>query len=157
MNCKLSNLSWKSRKANQADRIRHSTDNRGEKNHQARLSDERAREIVRFDKLGVSRARIAAFFRIDRHFVSAVVCGHSYAHATGAVPPGKRSRTGQRNPRAKLTNADAANVAVRRARGERVTDIARSLSVHRSTIKKLLRGETYGGIGKLLKRGTPDD
>lgn len=77
---RLSNLSWKTKKANQGDRIRHGTHCRGERHGIARLTDEQASQIRQAFALGTKIVVIAKKFGVSRYVVSGIVHGETYRH-----------------------------------------------------------------------------
>lgn len=80
---RLSNLSWKTKKANQADRVRHGTHNRGERHGIARLTDRQAAEIIPRVDAGESRVAIAREYGVSRYVVGHIARGRSYRHLRG--------------------------------------------------------------------------
>jgi hypothetical protein len=68
----LSNLRWDTKKANQADRLDHGTDSRGEKSHLAKLS---AEEVVRIRAMlndGIYHKDIAKLFGVNRTTITQI-------------------------------------------------------------------------------------
>lgn len=51
------NLAWKTRSQNAMDRVRHGTDNRGERNHWTKVSDQDVREIRKSTETHAALAR----------------------------------------------------------------------------------------------------
>lgn len=82
-NNRLSNLRWDTKKANQADRIRHGTLFRpqGEKNKKNRLTADMILEIRRLYGTGKYRQqRLAARFAVNRSMISMIVNFRRWGH-----------------------------------------------------------------------------
>lgn len=71
----LTNLRWASRKENQADRIRHGTDQFGERNATAKLTWAQVDEMRALSATGVSQRVLAANFGVHVMTVNAIVHG----------------------------------------------------------------------------------
>ncbi len=80
-NCWLDNLEWATPKVNQADRLRHGTDVRGEKNGHAVLTNQQAAEIRRMNKICNNKSEIARVFKTTRSVVSKLLLGKTYRDA----------------------------------------------------------------------------
>jgi hypothetical protein len=74
------NLRWDTPAANQADRIRHGTNHRGEKHYRAKLTAEKVREARRLAGEGWTPARLAEKFGVSDATVGNVVKRESWAH-----------------------------------------------------------------------------
>ncbi|OWV83020.1 hypothetical protein ATY75_26840 [Rhizobium sp. N122] len=74
-------LEWKTRVANQADRLEHGTHNRGGRSWKAQLSEEQAREILSFKGKEPQRT-LAERFGVSRQTVSNIHNGHVWAWLT---------------------------------------------------------------------------
>lgn len=68
---------WATPQENQRDRAKHGTSNRGERQWQARLSEEKVRAI-REDRSGVPQADVAAEFGIHQSHVSKIKSGQRW-------------------------------------------------------------------------------
>lgn len=81
-NNRLENLSWSTAKRNQADRVEHGTDFRGEKSPNAKLTKAKVRAIrAMCRRLGRgSQRRVAAKFGIAQPYVSKIVRYQRWAH-----------------------------------------------------------------------------
>lgn len=77
---RLENLSWKTKKANQADRARHGTHNRGERHGEAKITDRQAVEVIRRVAAGETRTAVARDFGISRTVVGKIVAGKAWRH-----------------------------------------------------------------------------
>jgi hypothetical protein len=85
LNNRIDNLRWDTPKANQKDRIIHGTDARGEKNHQAKLSEE---EVVRMRTMrnqGTKIKDLAQRFKVSQSLVVHICTGRSWKHAEGPI------------------------------------------------------------------------
>lgn len=91
--CRADNLSWKTRKANQADKKRHGTNNGGvhygEKNGSVKLTDAQAGELRRRKAAGEKTGELAADFKIHRYTVWAICSGKS--RGNGSVTKVRKS------------------------------------------------------------------
>lgn len=75
-------LSWKTRKENIQDAVRHGTMQRGEKHSTAKLNDNKVREIRRL--FGLFRdEEIAKSYGVSRKTISAIRFGKSWVHVKG--------------------------------------------------------------------------
>lgn len=79
-NNRLTNLRWATPKQNQADRLTHGTDARGEKHHCAVLNEQAVREIFELKSKGFSYKAIANKFGVDKATVKDVVAGRTWKH-----------------------------------------------------------------------------
>jgi hypothetical protein len=77
---RLSNLVWGTPTANQADRLTHGTDNRGDKSPLAKLTSDNVRAIRRSFKDGESCASLARKFGVALTTVHAVKSGQNWSH-----------------------------------------------------------------------------
>lgn len=87
---RLENLKWGTRQENQADRILHGTDHRGEKHKLSKLTDDKVRQIrmlaeksnkfVRKCDRGGSYKEIAKKFKISAGTVGSIVRGETWKH-----------------------------------------------------------------------------
>ncbi len=78
LDCRLSNLSWKTKSANQMDRLRHGTDCRGEKHGIAVLTNAQAREAIAMYERMKSYTEVGKLFGVTRHVISRLVKRHTY-------------------------------------------------------------------------------
>lgn len=74
-NCHASNISWKTRVENEADKIRHGTSNRGERNGQAKITDEQVKLVMARIREGRTQSAVAAELGISQGHVSNIVRG----------------------------------------------------------------------------------
>jgi len=88
MNNRLSNLEWGTPKRNQADRIKHGTSNRGERNHFAKLTVADVRKIKQlYPSSGMSQAEVSKMFGINRATVSYIYHGKTWTHIKPGPTP----------------------------------------------------------------------
>ena len=73
-NNKLSNLRWDTAKSNQADRVLHGTDSRGEKSGTAKLTKTNVKHIRSLIKQGLSQREIARRYGVQQ---AAIWCIHN--------------------------------------------------------------------------------
>ena len=78
--CRASNLSWKTRKDNHADKIRHGTTNRGERQWKSKLTKARVLLARRLAAEGVSQGVLGERFGVNRETIGKVVRRETWAH-----------------------------------------------------------------------------
>jgi len=80
-NNRVENLRWDTTESNQRDRRRHGTDNGGERNGHAKLTEDEVKEIIQLGKTGKYLYRtLAAKFNVSRMTVSRVIQGKTWKH-----------------------------------------------------------------------------
>jgi hypothetical protein len=77
---RAANLKWGTRKENHADRERHGTDQRGERNPNAKLSEQVVRYFSLLRDLGDTNAQIARSFRVSESAVQAAISRKTWSH-----------------------------------------------------------------------------
>lgn len=82
-NNRLSNLRWDTPKRNQADRILHGTDNRGERSSSAKLTESQVIEIRKLRGL-MSQSKIGAMFGVRQQAVHKILTGKRWSHLPAA-------------------------------------------------------------------------
>ncbi len=80
LNNQISNLRWDTRKANQADRIKHGTDGRGERAGSSKLKTIDVVAIRKRSDAGESQASIQKDFPINQSTVCRIINGKRWAH-----------------------------------------------------------------------------
>lgn len=75
-----SNLSWKTRAANHADKIRHGTTNRGERQGQAKLTNGVVKKVRKLHSDGMSGCGIAKKFGVSPTTINNVLRRVTWAH-----------------------------------------------------------------------------
>lgn len=92
-NNRLDNLSWKTRKANQADRIRHGTDAVGERNGNAKLTAKQVASIRAEYASGATMRGLGRKYGVTRVMIRYIVRGMNWVgqriEAEGRYPPGE--------------------------------------------------------------------
>ena len=83
-NCRLTNLKYKTPKANAADMVRHGTRGIGEKNGASKLTNAQARVVLQRALAGENYGAIADEFGISRAAVCLIRKGRTYGAVTGA-------------------------------------------------------------------------
>lgn len=82
----INNLRWDTPKANQADRVAHGTDLRGEKHVRSKLTEADVVEIRRARREEKTTwSRLARRFRVDRRTVRKAASAASWSHVGGAL------------------------------------------------------------------------
>lgn len=80
-NNNLSNLRWGTVKENQADRIRHGTDNRGERCGHAKLTERSVREILRLRKTGTESATsLSKKYGVSSSTICDIIARRTWGH-----------------------------------------------------------------------------
>jgi hypothetical protein len=73
-------LSWKTPAQNQADRLEHGTDDRGDKSHRAVLSSRDVQHIRTLLSGGMRQADIADRYGVTREAITAINIGKNWGH-----------------------------------------------------------------------------
>lgn len=76
----LSNLSWKTKKANNADKLRHGTQTRGELHHRSKLSAEAIIDIRNNHRRGIRLVLIARKYGVTSTAIKSVLSGRTWSH-----------------------------------------------------------------------------
>lgn len=79
LNNAVSNLRWVTHTENIRDQLRHCTDNRGERNGNAKLTDQ---QVAVIRALPDAHSRIAAMFGVGRQTIGLIRSGHYRKHPT---------------------------------------------------------------------------
>ena len=74
------NLSWKTKKENAADKIKHGTDNRGEKHNMVKVTEEIVKEIRLKYRYGAIQRRLATFYGLSQCHVSDICTRKKWSH-----------------------------------------------------------------------------
>jgi hypothetical protein len=93
MNCRLDNLRWDTRIANQNDKVAHGTSNRGSRQHMAKLSEPDVLDMLQIER-GVPESTyedLAMLFGVTKPTVANIFQGHNWGWLTG-IPKGARRR-----------------------------------------------------------------
>lgn len=86
-NNSVTNLEWVTRSENQKHRfceLHHS--HFGEKNTQAKLTEAKVRDIVKFKHLGLGLGYLSDMFSVSKQTICDIMAGRSWSHVTG-IPP----------------------------------------------------------------------
>jgi hypothetical protein len=86
LDCRPDNLSWKTARQNNADKIRHGTDPVGVRNPRAKLSDACVRKIRSLLASGWSGTSVAEQFDVGATAISCIKLGKSWRHVADAAP-----------------------------------------------------------------------
>lgn len=140
-------LTWKTRSENEADKVRHDTIAHGARNPNARLTEDKVREILLDDR---KAEEIAVDYGVTRVSVSRIKRGGAWrrvydqviaeGHTVAVQPTGGRS--GLENHNAALTSEEVAEI---RASSERVVVLAERYQTSESTVRTIRRGESRVG------------
>ena len=86
LNNALPNLAWGTPRENMADQYRHGTRIRGERHHQAVISEQMAKQILDALKGDETQEEIARRFRVSRLIVNQLNTGRTWKHIPRPVP-----------------------------------------------------------------------
>lgn len=79
-NNQLSNLRWDTHKNNQADRLRHGTDNRGEKHNLVKLTNTQVLQIRKSRKQFITYQEIADKYGVSRRLIGKIIKRQLWTH-----------------------------------------------------------------------------
>jgi plasmid maintenance system antidote protein VapI len=147
MNNRVENLTWGTRAENMHDRTRHGTDNGGERNQWAKLTNDQVVEIrERYIAGGIKQATLAAMYGVGVPAISTIVTGKAYVDAGGPI---SRTQTAEDLGRrvAKLTDTQVREIRDKAKQpGVRGKDLAVEYGVSRSTISRICGGYPRRGV-----------
>lgn len=81
VNNKLTNLQWGTLAENQADRVVHGTDSRGEKRWNAKLCEVDIERVFDLRRMGCSQQKIASWLTCSRPLISLILSKKRWSHA----------------------------------------------------------------------------
>lgn len=149
-NNSLANLSWGTKAANQADRIAHGTDDRGQKSPLAKLRDADVPEIHAAYRAGESTSQIARRYGVHQGSIRRVLCGERYAHVRtefrAEIRKPKERSSGAKNPSARLTEDDVRQARLELSGGSTIASVARKLGVSESTVSRIKNGRGWKSL-----------
>ena len=139
------NLSWGTPEENQADRVRDGTSNRGERQWQAKLTEEIVSECRRRYAAGERLGVLVVEFGVTIAGMSNAISGKTWTWLPGAVPVDRKrhGKSGTAHRAAKLTPELINQARQRWQNGELQKDIAASMGVAQPTLSAALRGYTW--------------
>lgn len=132
----IGNLYWGSFEDNEADKKRHGRTARGERNGNAKLTEDQVQEILRRAADGETLTRIAQDFGVSRTMIGYIRSGKSWAHSD---PVEGQVRAGDFYRR-KLTIEQVREIRQRSDGGEKDADLAQEFGVSRACIYLIRRG-----------------
>ena len=145
----VSNLLYGTRADNRHDSIRLGTIARGGRVRGARLTDALVREIrQRYADAEATQEALAAEYGVSEMTISRAVRGQTWGHVEMAAAARPRAdwRLGERNVKAKLTDSQVAAIRQRyEAGGITHASLSAEYGVHKSSVARLIRGESWGG------------
>ena len=104
----LSNLAYGTKLENGADKKRHGHSLTGEKNKNAKLTEEQVVDILRSIESGRTLARC---YGVNRDTISNIRRGKAWGATTkDAIQPGRNQNRGEKNPRARITESDVRDI-----------------------------------------------
>jgi HNH endonuclease len=86
-NCQATNLRWGTRQENMEDMIRHGRTTKGERDSQAKLTDEQVLEIVELLRQRVVQTEIAERFNVSQGAIGHIAQGKTWGHITKGLLP----------------------------------------------------------------------
>jgi hypothetical protein len=146
---RLENLAWGTDGENQADRITHGTDDRGERQWKASLRDADVPDIHEEYAAGESRTAIARRRGVSNRVIEDVLNGQTYRNSQPAVPAANRppERAGEANGNARLTEADVLEIRRLWATGQYTkAALARRYGVGRKAISDVVERRKWKHI-----------
>lgn len=143
LNNHIDNLTWKTCKENQHDRIRHNTDPIGDRNPSAKLSND-VIESLRADSEIMKTADLAAKYGISmshtRKIVRGKIRGRSNPTGNGDLPYARDRKPGDPDARVKLPRDQIAAVFAD-TKTMRTVDICAKYGLGPSHVRRIARGE----------------
>lgn len=129
------------------DKRLHGTVVRGEKSHLSRLTEEAIRAIrAQYATGQYSHEDLGAAFDVAPATIGLALQGRTWAHVADGPGPLSRPRTvnrGERNARARLTEAAVHEIRAAHAGGESISALARQFNVARTAIQSIIWGRTW--------------
>lgn len=80
-------LEWKDRKANEADKLRHGTSNRGPRNGMAKMSEHDAMHVLGMLRAGYHPIEIAMFMGVSPSAIKQIKNGYNWKHLSHSDAP----------------------------------------------------------------------
>lgn len=147
-NNECTNLSWKTRKENVEDTVRHGRTSKGSKAWNSRLSPEQVLEIRAAYKTGeITQEELGRRFGITRLAVHDIISGVTWGWLSPeTVKIGRSTRRGERHPHARLSEANILEIKRLFAAGATQTQLAERFAVAISTIGEITRGKNWGWL-----------
>lgn len=137
-NNRLENLEW----VTQYQNVRHAIDVMGNNGGpKRRLTDQQISDAILLRSQGWTIRAVAELFGVPYRCVQKPTTGCGYEN----MP------RGERNPSAKLTEANVIAIRRMKAEGHSVAVIAMAVGVGKSTVKKVLRRETWKHVTEVAK------
>lgn len=133
----LVNLAYGTPKENNADKVRHGTQTRGEQHSSAKLTDAEVLEIRERAVAGETVASIAGRFNVRPRTVGAIVQGAIWKHLPNPVP-NRRST--------KLTVQSVVEIRDRYAQGESPSELGREFGVDRGQIHRIVTHQAWSHV-----------
>jgi len=141
---RLANLYWATPKQNAADKERHGTVRRGERNGNAKLTTAAVVGArLRYARGGETLDTLAAELGCSRGAVSHFLSGRTWRHARGPLTRRGNHASGESHPGAKLTAKQVAQIRRRLEQGATGLSLAARFSVCSATISAIKRGTTW--------------
>ena len=157
-NNQLSNLRWGFPEENYADRDRHGTTARGERNGLSRLREENIPEIFRLCESGMTCREIAARFGVSGWTIGAVLTGRTWAHISeplGICVSHGRPVRGERVGGSRLREEDISEIFRLRESGMSQRSIAERFGVSRSNIGWIVTGKSWAHVSREAPESPP--
>lgn len=144
-------LSWKTRSANQMDRVVHGTSNRGERQWNSQLSQDDVLRVVSQVNSGRSMRSISVELGVGPKTVSDIMCGKTWQWVTGIDPLRKRYNRGDETWNSKIKSDGVLKIVSQVNDGRTRTAIAEEMGVSVKAISDITCGHTWSwltGIGR---------
>jgi hypothetical protein len=140
------NLCWGTVAENVADQFRHGTFIMGERHHNAKLTEQKARQVVEQAEAGKCLAEIAAPLGMSASAVCSVIHGQTWRQATGKEPEYPGQSRGERHHWAKLTADDIRQIRAMLADGCSRRETATKFHISETHLSQIARRLTWSHI-----------
>jgi len=145
---RLANLQWGTRLENAADRKRHGTDPRGERNPRARLTRDQVEDARARVAAGESCAAVAKEMGVGRATMHHAVVGYTWQDLPGAImePLPKDHARGEKSGAARLTETLVLTLRDAARAGEQLKDLSERYGLPKTTVLSAVRGTTWSHL-----------
>jgi DNA invertase Pin-like site-specific DNA recombinase len=153
---RIENLSYGTYKDNSQDTITHNRAIRGSKQHNAKLDEEKVRQIRCLAKSGHSQLEISNLFNIDRRIINDILKARSWGwlddYKHGPLIEAKSAKWG-RSCNARYSEDDIRSIKKLKDLGKTHKEIAAIYNCHFNTISLILRGKSLTAKRVLNENG----
>lgn len=145
---RLANLRWDTASANQMDRVRDGTSNRGERQWQSKLTQADVVECRRRYAAGERLAVLVSEYGTTTSGMSLAISGKTWYWLPGAVPVDRKRHglQGTAHHSAKLTAEIVLECRARYAEGETTYALAEEFGVKQPSMQKAIAGKSWAHV-----------